>query len=574
MEDLKKQTALRLAQEQQKKGRRVAVDPHQNFISSSVVCNNPLAHEPYNGSQHISRAPDSCSLYPHVNHQPQSNYRYGTENCDGTPAPNQVYLGDPPQTYPNEYHVSGSASGSVNSQSNSKVTSNSKLPHGLTVQELKEMTKARLQAEAVDRSAEEFATPQNCNENLGPVPTTVRVSHEYRDHMSSRFQGQAPPVITGFHGVRSPDQSARSFDAREAWETTSVSTAASDFHGSESVYSGIHGPDDFGGPSPLARSNSHLSGGCQEWQSSYHDLPVDSAHNAPCVLSPGRYFDGSSFLPNRRRAATLSPRPGGLTYLHEDRSYNGFQMLSGMPSLKSAQATNSNRQRSASSRTRSTFVQEPATNCQPIAGIFAPSHDLNNYSSGNRARTSSTVSLPAISHTAEEFSVAPSGCLDSCTTPQRFSNQFYSVREDAPSPSVTGLSSVFREAHNVSNFPNGVDERFRGSAFSSLDIGSSSSLGFESVPMRKRAETDFLHSANSAFGHSENFGHVSGNHGDSRIRAATWGEPSLDMYGLGLFGEMSKDKQIDDGLADDLASILKLSGAEQKDGIPFAPPGF
>jgi hypothetical protein len=46
-----------------------------------------------------------------------------------------------------------------------------------------------------------------------------------------------------------------------------------------------------------------------------------------------------------------------------------------------------------------------------------------------------------------------------------------------------------------------------------------------------------------------------GNIGDSRIRAATWSEPSSDMFS----GLMCNEQ-----LSDDLASILKLSGASEE----------
>ncbi len=50
-----------------------------------------------------------------------------------------------------------------------------KLPHGLTVFELKEMTKAWLQAKALEKHE------NNSPESLGPIPTIVHVSPEYRD---------------------------------------------------------------------------------------------------------------------------------------------------------------------------------------------------------------------------------------------------------------------------------------------------------------------------------------------------------------------------------------------------------
>jgi hypothetical protein len=178
---------------------------------------------------------------------------------------------------------------------------------------------------------------------------------------------------------------------------------------------------------------------------------------------------------------------------------------------------------------------------------------------GNRSRTSSAVSLPANLHSTEEVFRDAAGL--NCSTPQRFTNQFERLHEDAPSTTVTGLSSVFRDSPHVAHL-NGFDDQHRDENIGSLGFASSSSLsGNHSLqpPMRKRAETD-----NRGFVSSFNFIHAPHSFGDSRIRASTWD------VGLGLFGTESN---ADDRLADDLASILKLSEVEQKDSM-FAPPGF
>jgi hypothetical protein len=140
----------------------------------------------------------------------------------------------------------------------------------------------------------------------------------------------------------------------------------------------------------------------------------------------------------------------------------------------------------------------------------------------NRARTSSTSSLPSFSNSAEDFGA------DNISS--RFASQFGSVREESP---VTGLADVFREP-GLGN---------TGSTSSSGGIATTDSFG----ESRIQALSD-------SFGES------------NRSRAATWGEPSTSMFGPGLIGGSP------DFLADGLASILKLSGAEEMPERPLYPP--
>jgi len=186
---------------------------------------------------------------------------------------------------------------------------------------------------------------------------------------------------------------------------------------------------------------------------------------------------------------------------------------------------------------------------------------------GNRARTSSAVSLPSISHTAEEFGQQP--------PPIRFSSQFDSVREDA---AVTGLSDVFRGSGDCSS---PAFDDFGGCATattattsvggsstthlqgfnstptsSSMGLGSSGSTSFGGSRMRASTTTsssDFL--CMGSVSSSTDLMLEQQQQQDPRHRAATWSEPTLDMF-------CGQD------LSEDLASILKLSGAEQKDDLP------
>ena len=134
-------------------------------------------------------------------------------------------------------------------------------------------------------------------------------------------------------------------------------------------------------------------------------------------------------------------------------------------------------------------------------------------------------------------------------TPGRFSSQFGSVREDDAMDPVAGLSDVFRGS------PMGFSESAAlvgfGSTNSSIGQGSSMDSFGGGETMRMRASTDFVGSS----GLGDSFGLSTMSLNDPRHRAATWGEPSLDIF-------------CGHDLSDDLASILKLSGAEQKDESP------
>eukprot|EP00527_Entomoneis_sp_CCMP2396_P003977 CAMPEP_0198149132 /NCGR_PEP_ID=MMETSP1443-20131203/45147_1 /TAXON_ID=186043 /ORGANISM="Entomoneis sp., Strain CCMP2396" /LENGTH=177 /DNA_ID=CAMNT_0043814061 /DNA_START=225 /DNA_END=758 /DNA_ORIENTATION=- len=128
---------------------------------------------------------------------------------------------------------------------------------------------------------------------------------------------------------------------------------------------------------------------------------------------------------------------------------------------------------------------------------------------GNRQRTSSAASMPPISHTADEFGLDCSINNDSSASLSIFSSRFGAVREDAPL--TPGLAEVFR----VSSFDK--------------------SPGFivnnkNDLYLQPRTVTL-----------------------DNRIRASTWSEP----FGSGLIGSCGD-------ISDDLASILKLSGAEDR----------
>jgi len=368
-----------------------------------------------------------------------------------------------------------------------------KLPHGLTVHELKAMTHARLHAESTDKR--ELNSPETL------LPSTARESVEYRDAhapsptMSSPTPSYGRPTYQDSSLIQ---HESWSHDSRnETWDNGSVSTQTSDFIGSDHVYAPSFNGDD--------GSVRNLS---------FQELPRDTSPAFGQSQSP--YFD-SSFAPNRRRAATLSPRVG-LSHLHEDRPVLPGQESPGLPSFRSR-------------------ALSPA-NLAPRAtvGAFVPHHEHQSNQAvlsrgiDNRLRTSSTTSLPPYSNTADEFALETG--LPTCL------NGFSSLPEERPGSNVTGLSDVFRGTPQaqVAPPPGMTDLCHRG--IGSLDT-------FAEQP-RDRAST---------WGAQ-----------DLRL-ASTWADPSSssasNVFGPGVIGGQSQQQANGDSLAGDLASILKLSGATE-----------
>jgi len=529
MEDLKKQTALRLAQEQQHKESRAFPNTYAPTALEAVLDAPAPQRLTQTGAQadRLSYAGPHDRSYPPQPVDPSSQYHaydlpYPVQQGGFEPTSQGRMAVPSPSKEQRSVSSQSSSSRDVPSQGD-KARQKSKLPHGLTVQELKEMTKARLQSEAGDP----VDSPLGLSEPQVLVPSHVKVLPDFPEQIS-RNAVLASPVPPSFHShrpvPRSPYQDggdpyrsrdAWSQDSRgDAWETGSVSTAASDFLGSE--YSGVnnnlasHSGEEFSSAVPFARSRSNPTTGA-------HGGPLDRPYVAS--PSPGQsYYDpSSSYAANRRRAATLSPRVG-LSHVHEDRPVFAGQDMPAMPSFSTP-----NTRRPLPARTHSAVAAESYRYGQG-SGVMGSVEE-------NRQRTSSTTSLPAMSHTAEEFAVEQT----------RFTSPFGTVREDAPSPSVTGLKDVFRESPIGFGSPSPTTSLLTGTE--RVGVSASTSHGFGQV------------SSMDSFG-------------DSRIRSATWGEPSSDMFGPSLFGS-SADQ---DALAGDLASILKLCGAEEKSGNSFYPP--
>lgn len=248
-------------------------------------------------------------------------------------------------------------------------TTKSKLPHGLTVHELKEMTKARLQAEAAEKTdAERGLSPLHL-EGSGSgelhevvmsrdttgrhdpvfvqqypgaaqgemgvilVPNMVHIQDGHRPPVTSFGGRQFPssPLPPGMHGIGhqqymvAPDQSMESIVYRtparsETWDSASVasynSTALSENLGSES----------------FADSDAFVSGNRTRSFTYPAVQPVDlhppglSAAPSNSLSNLPSGYGSQPTLPafdaavggNRRRAVTLSPNTGSF---RDDRAH-------------------------------------------------------------------------------------------------------------------------------------------------------------------------------------------------------------------------------------------------------------
>lgn len=722
MEDLKKQTAIRLAQEQQQQSQkqsqrpnhgfsgnhdakdraaRATADPRQigssrpdqlhfatgrprntvrtetaaqHFQSreSSVVPHNPNTQD---GAQAISagRYYDQSSANtigrkkgqnrqvitpPNVagashNGATRSPTRYQQDQRNWyqhpAPVPTMPVLSQPPssQVFESPSHQALHS------------TAKSKLPHGLTVHELKEMTKARLQAEAAERHETEKhrqirydnqsippsdleSVPREAMGNLmnsddhrsrvvqqqsktvsdsrGSVPSLVQVHPlSAEQHQVARHPPQVSPLPPGLqHGYNrqlnsnaSPYAECRGQDIgcavgnrnqqeskMDTWETASVhshnSTVASEYLGSESAFSGYAPQAEEASGAPFGRSRSYPVGnggftGAPEMPS-YENTP-----NSALTSPGGSFFEVTvGAAPNRKRASTLSPRPG-LTLLHEDRPFFSEQEL-GMPTFSASSRTlpivtgNSFSPAAQAMPTDSpnvfggTGVIGSATNdifnrARTSSGgaandIFnrartssgGASNDIFNRartSSGggandifNRARTSSTASLPAISHTAEEFA------LDRNSSAAVLTNQHLiggaPIQEEvlnSATSSVLGSPILFNGSSSdlQSAATNGISSVFRDPSSMGLSVSDHSAI-LGAVDISSSQQNTRMDSFSSRVGSMDSFN-------DARARAAWNGSGSnVFLSGSGLMDNAASEETI----GGDLASILKLSGAEER----------
>eukprot|EP00529_Nitzschia_sp_RCC80_P014447 CAMPEP_0113468232 /NCGR_PEP_ID=MMETSP0014_2-20120614/15243_1 /TAXON_ID=2857 /ORGANISM="Nitzschia sp." /LENGTH=718 /DNA_ID=CAMNT_0000360603 /DNA_START=46 /DNA_END=2202 /DNA_ORIENTATION=- /assembly_acc=CAM_ASM_000159 len=212
-----------------------------------------------------------------------------------------------------------------------------KLPHGLTVHELKEMTKARLQAEAGDK-------PEN-----GPDSIAAASSSSTSSTIDRSLVGTSPHppvttntnsgVIVGRHTQPSPlpGVGAPSFrpvtHRSDTWDSASVasynSTAgfSDNFGSAESVVSdvGSHAGNrnrSFTYPAVQVPESENFGANLNLSRESYSNPPSAQASPSKAGLggySQGQYSFDAAVGGNRRRAVTLSPNAGSIL---EDRPHH------------------------------------------------------------------------------------------------------------------------------------------------------------------------------------------------------------------------------------------------------------
>ena len=492
----------------------------------------------------------------------------------------QLRPAPPPAVLANPVSVSGSSAyNTASSNQGGQSTSSSKLPHGLTVHELKEMTKARLQAEAAEKMpGDENANGNSMGMERGPSSPFNGASSNSFQPVPLQSQSMLPEQTSYYHQPAEVSPSPAfhthhhqstplpydnaSQDPNRAmgnqyrtdsytesnWENASVtshnSTVASDYLGSESAFSSGVG----GGFSQAGDDQPGLS--LNRTQS----YPIPSRESTPTSLpSPlaSSYFDSSAaaaaLASNRQRAMTLSPRPG-LSLLHEDRPGFSDDAL-GIPSFSSSSRQARQQLPTRPRRSFSPIMQPQGYVSDGFAGGFGSNSAgvIGGVVYENRPRTSSAVSLPTISHTAEEFA------LDGYGGGIRSSDGVNIGGSPIQEHDALSLTGPGESLMSTSSFYGSGDMRSTSSVFrdeyggisAPPGLGSSAGLtGSFMNPLMART------------------GSMDGNGSDNnRVRASTW------VAGGDIFGTSSNlyESTVDDTLAGDLASILKLSGAEEKD---------
>jgi hypothetical protein len=448
--------------------------------------------------------------------------------------------------------------------------SNAKLPHGLTVSELKEMTKARLQAEATNINTQTTAMMEHNNNHGRAFFSTVNHSTNATSPVPSR---------------RSPYPTT--YDTSETWETTSLSTACT----SEFLFSNGAVPEstnttpimasDHDDGFPFTRSISYPDASQQ------HSLPIvmtNPSHNGSMYPSQHHPTDLSlsTFRPqmlighsnqfsdynvpqqqynyatsNRCRAATSSPRLGtppteyhmvsqhqqqqqhqynGATFTFEDPYHHNFQRIhsdvvvdetllfpDGNTTMNNDRFQDRNQYTSSNMDGSTTFS---SGYYQQHGYAMNITDSTPHFYESNRSRT---VSLPTLTPNA----IHDGPCMDGNT----LNNVHREKLAKAPKVLVAGLSDAFQSPQTSSySYSSGFDDS-----------------------MNDNKRTSFMAAAVD-----DGFGMINMSDQPSRYRAATWTHTASPLL---LFGSIGRDSttvnnmsaSID--LSDDLASILKLSTA-------------
>lgn len=275
--------------------------------------------------------------------------------------PNSMHLKH--QQPPTSYSPDGSQLSTMTR--NNPNTLKTKLPHGLTVYELKEMTKARLQSEAAEKSNEYSDIQALARDRVSPLDfdsgeamrerafsrdssSAGRINNNhvtsYLQHhqvapkvVQTQLQSQPQMLQTGLHqssvlgGGNVPSNFRVSTSRNDTWDSTSVashnSTIYSENLGSETASEvGSFGPTNHRNRSftypavqcfqPLDVSTTFTSNGFKESRSFSNPSPVQASPHRGSGMIGGQSLFNAAVGGNRRRAVTLSPNTGSIL---EDR---------------------------------------------------------------------------------------------------------------------------------------------------------------------------------------------------------------------------------------------------------------
>ena len=430
----------------------------------------------------------------------------------------------------------------------------------------------------------------NASDSMTSIPSMVQVNQQNRDKNSLR-QSHPSPLPPGFQNFGPTNAAVPPTDAAtnlvapvaawdmrrqqqqqqqrqqmklDTWETASVhshnSAVFSENLGSESAFSGAfgnglpqQGEGETGGipfnrsqPYPLAQGLGDSSHGGRSTPSSASASPRNNIY----------YGNAGPVIPNRRRACTLSPKPG---LIHEDRPHFGEDLR--VPNF--------------SSSSRSNLVARSRNSYSPVFGQLGLEGSLGSQAPGmvafggtanrprtssatslplgdsfNRPRTSSATSLPPISRTADEFA------MDASPNPfSRFPTSQPRSRNDSL---PDDLSSAFSEG--VLGYSMGS------SGFEGNSNGNTDSFVFRDGPTADRrvpAPPGFSSEKGSSAGQYTAFSRVGSVDGVVESHLTNNWEDNVSLpsqVGQSLFSSYS----VEEILSNDMGSILKLSGVADR----------
>jgi len=351
------------------------------------------------------------------------------------------------------------------------------------------MTRARLQAEAVEKVETDRLSPSDFDASFQDPPRERTFSRD------STSRGQ------GLHVASS--ESTNSIPS-----LVQVGQGSADNVGSDSALSGGFG----NGSSILSQSDSEFSATGQFNRSlSYSGLKsndgrpgIASASVSPAAARQNMFAFDAAVGGNRRRAATLSPNPGSIL---EDRPhFDGQDAVAiprfdghdlDIPSFASAGGVSllaaRSRANSNPAALSSDYPSDDSLFVHQSSGMFAFDDVIP-----NRRRTESAVSLPPMSHTADEFGVD-----------RIFNQQMVSQGRDGPAI-----------VHN--NSFGGVDRQMRAPPGFSDGFG-----GFASVGRPNSRGSPFNSSAvDDVAGDMGSILHISGGATSNRERLNTYPQSS------------------------------------------------